>query len=115
MSILRNIKIHLDPGIRWIALISTLLVVPFMLLEWVNRRTYHESFPLPLFGLLWLLSTASMLVLLPVVRNQQAKNGRLPKAFTISIRLFLFFLIAGVLAGILVDQWPCFMGIANCD
>lgn len=36
----------------WSAIISTLLVLPFMILEWVNRRAYQEGYPFQLFGIL---------------------------------------------------------------
>jgi hypothetical protein len=37
------------------ALASSALVLPFMILELVNQRSFHEGYPIPLFSLMWLL------------------------------------------------------------
>ena len=48
-------------------MISAILTLPFMILEWVNRRDFHEDFPIPLFGILWLLPAAFIFILTPIV------------------------------------------------
>lgn len=60
--------------VRLPAIISFLLVSPFMILEWVNRENFSEGFPILLFGFLWLLSTAFIAILMPIVRNVWAGN-----------------------------------------
>lgn len=32
------------------AVISAMLVLPLMILEWLNRRDFHEDYPIALFG-----------------------------------------------------------------
>ena len=61
-------------NLRWPILISTLLVLPFLILELVNRWRYHEGFPIPLFVLLWLLQLGFALILAPIVRDIRAGN-----------------------------------------
>ena len=54
--------------------ISLLLIVPFMIMEVVNRRNFHEDFPLMLFFVLWLNLFAISLILLPIVRSWRKEN-----------------------------------------
>jgi len=52
-------------------LISLLLILPFMIMEVVNRRNFNEDFPFMLFFVLWLNLFAISLILLPVVRARR--------------------------------------------
>ena len=87
------------------ALISLLLILPFMIMEVVNRRNFNEDFPNMLFFVLWLNLFAISLILLPIVRSRWIGNQDManplptqrnslftnPKsALVISIILFLF-------------------------
>ncbi len=56
------------------ALISLLLVLPFLTMEAVNRRKFNEEFPLMLFFVLWLNVFAISLILLPIVRGRWTGN-----------------------------------------
>jgi hypothetical protein len=49
------------------ALLSLLLIFPFMIMEVVNRRNFNEDFPFMLFFVLWLNLFAVSLILLPIV------------------------------------------------
>lgn len=51
------------------ALISVLLILPFVTMEIVNRRSYDEEFPFMLFFAMWLNLFAISLILLPIVRG----------------------------------------------
>jgi hypothetical protein len=50
-------------------LISCTLVAPFIVLQWVNRRTFHEDFPFVLFTFMSLHSLFIVLLLAPAVRR----------------------------------------------
>lgn len=56
------------------ALISLLLILPFIIMELVNRRNFHEDFPFMLFFVLWLNLFAIGLILLPIVRGRRTGN-----------------------------------------
>jgi len=94
------------------ALISLLLILPFMIMEVVNRRNFHEDFPFMLFFVLWLNLFAISLILLPIVRGRRTGNHEManpvptqrntlltnPKsALMISVVLFLFPVILSLL------------------
>ncbi|MGZ9166449.1 MAG: hypothetical protein ACXW4Q_11625 [Anaerolineales bacterium] len=55
-------------------LISFLLILPFMIMEVVNRRNFNEDFPFMLFFVLWLNLFAISLILLPIVRGRRTGN-----------------------------------------
>jgi hypothetical protein len=97
------------------AIISLLLVLPFIMLELVNRRSFHEGFPIALFAWLWLLPVIFMITLMPILRTIRAGNGIPAQPATLWIRALISVLIAGLWIGLLVDQWPCFLGVPNCD
>jgi len=108
---MKNIFIHF----RSPALISFLVVVPFMILELVGRRTFNEDFPFPLFGILWLLSAVFISILMPIVRNMRAgiRIATNP-VFLLSSVVFLVSL-AWQWGSWAIDQMPCFLGVPNCD
>jgi len=56
------------------AFLSLLLIVPFMIMEVVNRRVFHEDFPFMLFFFMWLNLFAISLMLLPIVRGRRTGN-----------------------------------------
>jgi len=56
------------------ALFSLLLILPFMIMEVVNRRNFNEDFPFMLFFVLWLNLFAISLILLPIVRGRRTGN-----------------------------------------
>jgi hypothetical protein len=97
------------------AVVSTLLVLPFMILELANRRAFHEGFPVPLFGILWLLPLFFMLILVPVVRSLPAGRRSLRARLAYLLGILLMGLIAWLWAGIVADQMPCFLGVPLCD
>ena len=61
------------------AFISFLLVLPFMVMEFVNRQRFFtsgkESFPIGLFVMLWLLSMLFILILMPIVQSLGAGHN----------------------------------------
>jgi hypothetical protein len=58
-------------------LISFLLILPFTIMEVVNRRNFNEDFPFVLFFVLWLNLFAISLILLPIVRARRAGKNHM--------------------------------------
>jgi hypothetical protein len=93
-------------------LVSALLVLPFLLLELINRHGFGEGFPFPLFGFLWLLPIGFLLTLAPLIRKDaRSRMGR----GNLVVRVALLGLLAWLWTGIVIDQMPCFLGVPNCD
>ena len=102
-------------NLRSPAIISLLLVFPFMILELVNRRNFHEGFPITLFGLMWLLPILFIITMMPIVRNIRAGNSIIANPVILLLRVVFLAFIAWLWMGLLIDQMPCFLGVPNCD
>jgi hypothetical protein len=100
----RNLTLLRAPTI-----IASLLVLPLVALELVNRRSAGESFPFPLFAILWVLPFIFILTLSSLVRA--------PRSVSVILlaRIGVLVLVAVVWIFAVVDQLPCFLGVPNCD
>ncbi|MBA2503380.1 MAG: hypothetical protein H0V27_10910 [Pyrinomonadaceae bacterium] len=109
--------------LRSSALISFLLVLPFMILDFwfqiVNKPTAlslknYSDFTM-LFGFLWLLPTAFLIILVPIVRTLRAGNSIMASPINLLFRVAFLALIAITWGSLFIDQLPCFLGVPNCD
>ncbi len=96
-------------------LISATLVAPFVVLQLVNRRAFHEDFPFVLFTFMSLHSLFIALLLTPALRR--LRSERTPRALKLShwAGLVLSALLIYAYANVVIDQLPCFLGVPNCD
>jgi hypothetical protein len=96
-------------------LISSTFVAPFFVLQWVNRRAFHEDFPVVLFTFMSLHSLFIVLLLTPALRCLQSERNlralKLGHWAGLVLSAFLIFAYADVV----IDQLPCFLGVPNCD
>jgi hypothetical protein len=99
------------------ALISFIIVLPFVILEWLNNTITRQNATglIFLFGLLWLLPTAFIVILAPLVRAVRAGNSILAHPINLLFRAAFLALGAWMWVGLLIDQLPCFLGAPNCD
>ena len=102
-------------GLQLPAVLSSLLVLPFLILEVVNRRDYHEGFPISLFGILWLLPAAFMVIAVPVLQSLRARKGTITNPLGLALKLLLLALMTWLWISSIADQMPCFLGVPNCD
>jgi hypothetical protein len=99
------------------AIISFLIVLPFAILEAVNNGvTTENAFGLILlFGVLWLLPTAFIVILMSIVRNVRTANTLMARPVFLLFRVLSLVIIGIVWGWGLIDQLPCFLGVPNCD
>ena len=102
-------------NLRSPVIISFILVIPFMILELVNRRNFNEGFPIVLFGLLWLLPMLFIVTVMPIVRNIGAGNSIIANPIILFLRVVFLALITWMWVSLVIDQMPCFPGVPNCD
>lgn len=114
-TIMKRTKKSIITTLGSAALISFILLLPFMILESVNRRNLHESFPVALFGFLWLLPVTFIVILVPMVRAVRTGQGVMANPINLLFRVTFLALIAAVWGWGLIDQLPCFLGVPNCD
>jgi hypothetical protein len=96
-------------------LISLALVVPFILLQWVNRRAFNEDFPFVLFTFMSLHSLLIVLLLTPALRRLRAERHLRALKFGHWAGLAVSAVLISVYVNVVVDQLPCFLGVPNCD
>lgn len=96
-------------------LISATLVAPFIVLQWVNRRTFHEDFPFVLFTFMSLHSLFIALLLTPALRRLRAERTLRALKLGHWAGLLLGAFLVYAYADVVIDQLPCFLGVPNCD
>jgi hypothetical protein len=108
-NIMSNLKIA--------AIISFITLLPFALLQFTfNTVTRQNASDLTvLFGLLWILSMAFIVILMPVAQNIGAGNSVVARPVNLLLRVIFSALILIMWVGIIIDQLPCFLGLPNCD
>ena len=113
----KNPMRHFVTNLGSAALISFLLVLPFAILESLFNTVNKQNALglIVLFGLLWLLPMAFIVILVPIVRTVRAGNNVMANPVNLFFRVAFLALIAMMWAGILRDQLPCFLGVPNCD
>jgi hypothetical protein len=97
------------------AIISAVHVLPFMIMEVLNRRNLPEGFPIPLFVFMWLLGLTFVALLMPVLRSLATGNRAIANPISLLPRVVFLILLAWLWATLVVDQMPCFLGVPNCD
>ena len=66
-------------------------------------------------GALLLLPLGFIVSLVPVVRNVRAGNGLTTNPINLLIAAALFIFIATLAISFVIDQYPCWIGVPNCD
>lgn len=103
--------------LRSASIISLILVLPFAVLEALNNTMTEQNALglMLLFGVLWLLPTAFILILMPMVRARRAGDSIVGKPISLLFRVGFLALIATIWGWGFIDQLPCFFGVPNCD
>jgi hypothetical protein len=102
-------------NLRTPAITSFLFILPFMVMELINRRNFNEGFPFPLFIILWLLPVLFILTGMSIVRNVRTGNSLLANPMFLLIQVVFLGFLVWMWFGIVMDQMPCFLGVPNCD
>jgi hypothetical protein len=102
-------------NLRLPALVSVVLILPFMIMEVINRRNFNEGFPIVLFVILWLLPALFILTVTPIVRNVRVGSSIMARPLLLLLKVVFLAFIVWMWFGIMIDQMPCFLGVPNCD
>lgn len=119
---------------RFAAIISLILCLPFALLFSLLMLNIEPNFgPLqPLLnypdpdqpdvlgslialGTVLLVLAAFMIYLMPVLRTKRARGSLTAHPVNLVIAIATLAAIILVIGGIIVDQYPCWIGVPNCD
>jgi hypothetical protein len=93
---------------RWPALLALVATLPCMAMEYLNRRRFHEGYPIGLFLLLFVLAGAFFYMWRLGLQDP-------PRARKLKLLLPLMMLCAGLWLNIVLDQWPCWLGLPDCN
>ncbi|MBX3048139.1 MAG: hypothetical protein KIT46_06025 [Anaerolineales bacterium] len=96
-------------------LFGLLVVLPFAVMELVNRRDYGEDFPFVLFGSMWFMASLLSAILTPLVRNLRSGKFFVTNPASLVVRGALLVVIGIGFFTLLADQMPCFLGVRHCD
>jgi hypothetical protein len=102
-SVILALRRASDRNLRIPAIIGTVLVLPFMILEFLNRRAFHEDFPFPLFAVLWILPFAFTLLLVPILRSLRAHERSTGNPIILIMKAVFLILMAWLRISILQD------------
>lgn len=94
------------------ALGGFLLTAPFLLLEWINTPNFWSVGISPLFFMMWLVGSIFTFVGVSILKGEKKAKTSL---ILLIIKVAILILMAWIFAGLVIDQWPCFMGVPNCD
>ena len=97
------------------AIVSSGLVLPFMILESVNGRNFPHDFPIVLFGLMWLMTLVFTVITLSFRRSLESGTRTVVESIGLMSKVVTLILIAWMWLSLVVDQMPCFLGVPNCD
>jgi cytochrome bd-type quinol oxidase subunit 1 len=97
------------------AVASTMLLLPFALLELINKPSTHPGFPVSLYTFAWIVQFVFFAALIPVIKTLQSKKSISKKPLLFLIQIAVLATAAAIWTGWLIDQWPCMMGVPNCD
>jgi len=103
------------PNLKIPAIVSLLLVTPFMVMELMNRRQFHEGFPFALFFVLWILPFIFIAIVMPLARDARAGVDILARPISLGLKAASMLALALMWFALLADQMPCFMGVPICD
>ena len=95
------------------AILSSVLVLPFVILEIINRGGIDTRFPVVLFALMWGLAFVFFAGSIAIARN--ARAGIMASPLSLAARIVILLVIAVFWTGLAVDQMPCFLGVPDCD
>ena len=100
------------------SLISVVLVAPLAFLELQHNplaTSRRASDFVVLFGVLWLLPIVFVMTSMPLARAVRSGHTVLQSRSALGFKLTLLVLVTAMWLNIVSDQWPCFIGVPNCD
>lgn len=101
------------PQLRFSAIIGAAAVLPFVLLEVANRGL-NGDFAIPLFAVMWLLSTTVTVILTSLVRSVRTRHNAMVSP-AVLLRVACLVPFVWMFVSLVIDQMPCFLGVPNCD
>ncbi len=98
------------PSLVLSLVVGFVFLIPFIVLELINVVwKFNLAFPFVLFTFMWIHQALFIFVLISMFKKQKSN------ATILLIKVMVLVILAYTWASTVSDQWPCFMGIPNCD
>jgi hypothetical protein len=97
------------------ALFGLLLTLPLAVMEFLFNGTGQTRGYVALFGFLWILATLLSLMCMSLVQSVRAGTRVRAKRFQLVLRVGVLAVVVMIWGSVVVDQFPCFLGVPNCD
>ena len=97
------------------ALFGLVLTLPLVSLEFTFNGTGSMRGYVALFGFLWILASLLSLMCMSLVQTVRAGTRVGAKSFQLALRVVGLTVIVMIWGSLVVDQFPCFLGVPNCD
>lgn len=94
---------------------SFILLLPFVVIEFINRQSFKEGFPFAIYIFTFFLQTAFFYTFLSLIRSIRVTPSLKTNPVTLVLRIVGLIVLVYIWVGWIVDQWPCMMGVPNCD
>lgn len=97
------------------ASVGLAVTLVFIILEWCTTTGFtKKDFPAMLFVLMWFNVGLLFFILGSVMRSLRKGVSR-NELMVVVLKIILLIGLGWAFASILIDQMPCFLGVANCD
>ena len=102
--------------IRSAVLVGSIVILPLVILQAANVTLTRQNTPglIVLFSLLWIIAVVFL-----AIGNALWRNARGGRAFAHPARTLVgatvMLLLVLTWTSIVADQFPCFLGVPNCD
>ena len=97
-------------SLKTAAIVSSLLLAPFIILESVTTRGFARGFPAALFIFMWVLGLSFVGIL-----HNVALGRRSAPNLVLVLKGGALLFIAWMWVTLVIDQMPCFLGVPACD
>ena len=97
------------------ALFGLLLTLPLVILEFTFNGTGDIRGYFALFGFLWILASLLSLMCMSFVQTLRAETRVSAKSVQLGLTVVGLAVIVMIWGSLVVDQFPCFLGVPNCD
>lgn len=92
-----------------------ILLLPLVALEFVNRQQFKDGFPFAIYSFTWFVQSFFILILLQLIKTIRTRKTSKQYPLFLILRIIGLVFISHIWAGWIIDQWPCLIGVPNCD
>jgi hypothetical protein len=110
-----GVRLRMEKRVGLSLIVGLLLVLPFAVMEWsTSTGAPRSDFHVAWFVAMWFSAALFLQVLMSMVHAMRAGTFAIANPVWFALKLALLAVIAWSWVGLVVDQWPCFLGATGC-